>query len=113
MKKKVPVPAVIIFILIVIAAMLTWFIPGGQYVDEKFRPVDSIPQTWQVFTAFYNGFVNQAGIIVFILCVGAAFWVINATRAIDTGIRSFLDQTARLESFPLLRRMGVNNLVIA
>ncbi|MFA5287955.1 MAG: AbgT family transporter [Bacteroidales bacterium] len=113
MKKKVPVPAVIIFILIVIAAMLTWFIPGGQYVDDEFRPVDSIPQTWQVFTAFYNGFVNQAGIIVFILCVGAAFWVINATRAIDTGIRTFLDQTARLESFPLLRRIGVNNLVIA
>ncbi|MDD3521853.1 MAG: AbgT family transporter [Bacteroidales bacterium] len=112
MKKKFPAPVVIVFVLIVLAAMLTWFLPGGQYVDGIFQKADSSPQTWQVFTAFYHGFVGQAGIIAFILCVGAAFWVINATRAIDSGIKSFLQQAARLERFPLLRRLGVNNLVI-
>ncbi|HPK39774.1 MAG TPA: AbgT family transporter, partial [Bacteroidales bacterium] len=112
MKKKFPAPVVIVFVLIMLAAMLTWFLPGGQYVDGIFQRADSRPQTWQVFTAFYNGFVRQAGIIAFILCVGAAFWVINQTRAIDSGIRSFLEHAARLERFPLLRRLGVNNLVI-
>jgi uncharacterized ion transporter superfamily protein YfcC len=112
MNKRFPVPTVIIFVLILVAALLTWLLPGGEYVDGVFYPVDQKPQTWQVFTAFYDGFVNQAGIVVFILCVGAAFWVVNATRAIDNGIRSFLSFSQKLERFSLMRRIGVNNLVI-
>jgi len=112
MNKLFPVPIVIIFIVILLAALLTWLLPGGEYIDGRFHPTDSQPQTWQVFTAFYDGFVNQAGIIVFILCVGAAFWVVNATRAITNGIHSFLSFSQRLERFPLMRRIGVNNLVI-
>ena len=112
MNKRFPVPTVIIFILILLAALFTWLLPGGTYVEGSFYPVDSKPQTWQVFTAFYDGFVNQAGIIVFILCVGAAFWVVNATRAIDSGIVRFLDYARRLERFSLMRRIGVNNLVV-
>ena len=112
MNKRFPVPTVIIFILILLAALFTWLLPGGEYVEGTFHPVDAKPQTWQVFTAFYDGFVKQAGIIVFILCVGAAFWVVNATRAIDNGIRSFLSFSQKLERFSLMRRIGVNNLVI-
>ncbi|HHV03738.1 MAG: AbgT family transporter [Bacteroidales bacterium] len=112
MKKRFPVPPVIIFIFILMAALLTWVLPGGQYTKGEFCPVESRPQTWQVFTAFYDGFVKQAGIIVFILCVGAAFWVVNATKAVDSGIRSFLEFGRRMERYPLMRRIGVNNLVI-
>lgn len=112
MNKRFPVPTVIIFILILLAALFTWLLPGGKYIEGTFHPVDARPQTWQVFTAFYDGFVKQAGIIVFILCVGAAFWVVNATRAIDNGIRSFLSFSQKLERFSLMRRIGVNNLVI-
>ena len=112
MNKRFPVPTVIIFILILLAALFTWLLPGGEYVEGTFHPVDAKPQTWQVFTAFYDGFVKQAGIIVFILCVGAAFWVVNATRSIDNGIRSFLSFSQKLERFSLMRRIGVNNLVI-
>ena len=46
MKNKFPAPLVIVFVLIVVAAMLTWFLPGGQYVEGTFQPADSRPQTW-------------------------------------------------------------------
>ncbi|MDD3273842.1 MAG: AbgT family transporter, partial [Bacteroidales bacterium] len=55
---------------------------------------------------------RQAGIIVFILVIGAAFWVVNSVKAIDAGIASFLKFTKGLERFKLLRRVGVNNIVL-
>jgi len=44
----------------------------------------------KIFSAFFQGFVNQAGIIVFILMIGGAFWIVNSSKAIDIGIFSFL-----------------------
>ena len=70
------------------------------------------PQTWQVFSAFYKGFVKQGNIIVFILIIGGAFWIMNKSRAIDMGILSFLRFTKRLERSKLMRKVGVNNIVI-
>ena len=70
------------------------------------------PQTWQVFSAFYKGFVKQGNIIVFILIIGGAFWIMNKSKAIDMGIMSFLKFTKRLERWKLMRKIGVNNVVI-
>ena len=130
-KRKVPHTFVIVFAIIVIAAVLTWIIPPGKYVEEqvggetvmKFYYADQLPdaqsaefhpepQTWQVFSAFYKGFVKQANIIVFILIIGGAFWIMNKSRAIDMGILSFLKFTKRLERSALMRKIGVNNIVI-
>lgn len=93
--KKLPNTYVIIAILIVFCAVLTWLIPGGQYVTApdgtlSYESVNAVPQTWQVLTAIYNGFVKQAGIIIFILVVGGAFWLLNATGAVDAGIKRFI-----------------------
>lgn len=93
--RKVPHTYVIIAILIVLCAVLTWILPGGQYVtaDEgtlSYEQTDAVPQTWQVFSAVYHGFVKQAGIIVFILVVGGVFWLLNATGALDAGIRRLI-----------------------
>ncbi len=131
-KRKVPHTFVIVFFIIVIAAVLTWIIPPGKYVEEQvggetvmtFYYADQLPeaigdnefhaepQTWQVFSAFYKGFVKQANIIVFILIIGGAFWIMNKSRAIDMGILSFLKFTKRLERSKLMRKIGVNNIVI-
>ena len=86
-KIKVPNTYVIIACILVVCAMLTWFVPGGQYVKGEdgslsYEQVDSVPQTWQVLPAIYHGFVKQAGIIIFILVVGGAFWLLNATGAV-------------------------------
>ena len=94
-KFKVPNTYVIIAVIIALCAVLTWFVPGGQYVKAddgtlSYESVDAVPQTWQVLSAVYHGFVKQAGIIVFILVVGGAFWLLNATGAVEAGIQRFI-----------------------
>ena len=127
MTKKIPHTYVIIFSIIILAAMMTWFVPGGEYARQKvevngvertviekgsFHFVDSEPQTWQIFAALFKGFVNQAGIIVFILMIGGAFWIVNSSKAIDIGIFSFLRTTEKLENNIILKKVGVNNIII-
>jgi uncharacterized ion transporter superfamily protein YfcC len=124
MLKKVPHTYVIVFSLILISAIATWFVPGGEYVSAidigglaeegvlVFREADSNPQTWEVFAALFRGFERQAGIIVFILMIGGAFWIMNDSRAIDVGIRSFLNFTQRLDKYAFMQKVGTGNLVI-
>ncbi|MBQ5985601.1 MAG: YfcC family protein [Bacteroidales bacterium] len=77
-KRRMPNTYVIIATLLAISAVATWLVPGGK------------PQTWQVFTSIYHGFVKQAGIIIFILVVGGAFSLLNATGAVSSGINRFI-----------------------
>ena len=97
---RVPNTYVIIFTVLLICAVSTWFVPGG------------IPQTWQVFSALYEGFTQQAGIISFVLVIGGAFWVVNSTKAVDEGIMKFISNVQKLERFGLIRKLGVGNIVI-
>ena len=127
-KFSIPHNLVIVFSIIICAAILTWVIPGGRYeretvdvngversviVNGSFHYVESQPQTWQIFSAFYKGFINMSHIIVFILMVGGAFWIMNETKAIDVGIFSFLLFTRRMEKYKAVRLLRVNNMVIA
>ncbi len=133
MLKKIPHTYVIVFFIIIIAAILTWFIPPGKYIQEDvvidgrevstmvFYYQDDLPeghtmesqtQTWQVLSALFNGFVRQANIIVFILMIGGAFWIMNQTRAIDVGIMAFLSFARGLEHHRFMQRIGVDNLII-
>lgn len=120
MLKKVPHTYVIIFFILLLAAILTWLIPGGSYIPQEingekqmvFQEEENHPQTWQVFGALFKGFEKQAGIIVFILMIGGAFWILNAGKAIDVAIFSFLKFTKKLEHLGWMRRIGVNNLIL-
>ncbi|MBQ3765530.1 MAG: YfcC family protein [Bacteroidales bacterium] len=105
-KLKVPNTYVIIACILVVCAALTWFVPGGQYVKAddgtlSFEAVDAVPQTWQVLPAIYHGFVKQAGIIVFILVVGGAFWLLNATGAVTAGIGRFIARVGKRDKLVL------------
>lgn len=97
---KVPNTYVIIFTVLLLCAVATWLVPGGQ------------PQTWQIFSALYEGFSQQAGIIAFVLIIGGAFWVVNSTKAVDDGIMKFIGKIQQLERFSLVRKLGVGNIVI-
>lgn len=113
-KFKIPHTYIIIFSLIVLSAIATFFIPGGEYNKEtmEFSYVESQPQSWQVLTAFYHGFIRQAAIICFVLVIGAAFWVVNSCKAIDAGIYSFISYVERLERRPFIKKIGAGNVVI-
>lgn len=105
-KLKAPNTYVIIAAIILLCAVMTWFVPGGQYVKAEdgslsYESVDSVPQTWQIFTAVYHGFVKQAGIIIFILVVGGAFWLLNATGAVEAGIKRFISKIGNRDKIVL------------
>ncbi len=126
--KKIPHTYVIIFILIIIAAVCTWFVPAGEFqrvekptssgkiinqiVPGTFHYIDSQPQTWQIMSAFFEGFQKAPAIIAFILILGGAFWILNQTQAIDFGVKEFLKRSSYLEKYKLFRLIGVNNLII-
>jgi len=127
MLKKVPHTYVIVFAILVLAAVTTWFVPGGEYdrhtiivegatqtviTPNSFHYVENSPQTWQIFSAFFEGFVNKADIIVFILMIGGAFWIMNKSQAIDIGIFAFLGFTKKIEHWKLLKLLGVNNVIL-
>ncbi|MEJ5267029.1 MAG: AbgT family transporter [Bacteroidales bacterium] len=128
MTKKIPHTFVIIFSIIVVAAILTWIVPAGEFnrtqkllpdgstktiiQKDSFHKTEQVPQTWQIFTSIIEGFIAQANIIVFILVIGGAFWILNSTKAIDIGIYSFIKRTKKLESNKLLARIGVDNVIM-
>ena len=106
-KRRFPNTYVIISAIILVCALATLAVPPGQYVTAadgsvSFVSADRSPQTWQVFTALYHGFVKQAGIIIFILIVGGAFWVLNATGAVSYGINRFISKAGRYDKLVLV-----------
>jgi len=126
MLKRVPNTFIIVFSIVVLAAIATWIVPSGTFdrtqvvvennertiiVPNSFHYTESNPQTWQVFSALFEGFVDKADIIVFILLIGGSFWIMNESKAIDVGIYSFLSFTKKLEHWSWIRFFGVDNIV--
>ncbi len=127
-KKQIPHTYVIVFFIIIFAAILTWFIPGGEFdrteitlddgttreiiVNNSFHYVDNQAQTWEVFATFFKGFVDKANIIVFILMIGGAFWIMNESKSIDVGINTFLKKTKKIEHWKFFKLLGINNVII-
>lgn len=126
---RIPHTFTIVLFVIVIAAFLTWLIPGGEFervqtelpgggtkevvVPDSYHAVDHQWQSWQIFSAFYDGFLKTAHIIVFIFMIGGAFWILNYTKAIDFGIQSFLKTTRNWQQHRLFKRINVNSFIIA
>ena len=101
MKKfRVPNTYVIIFSILVLSAVASWLVPGAE------------PVTWQVFSALFEGFGQQADIIAFVLIIGGAFWLVNSTKSVDVGIMKFINVVSKLEKFGLIRAMGVGNIIM-
>ena len=78
---KIPHTFTIVFSILIICAIATWFVPGGEFSRETvnidgiersivkgdtFQYTESQPQTWQVFLSFFKGFSRTAHIISFI-----------------------------------------------
>ncbi|WP_053405444.1 YfcC family protein [Persicobacter sp. CCB-QB2] len=95
---KVPDTLVIVFFILLFFIGFTHIIPAGEYlrtevnertvlVANSYQEVTANPQPLvSVFTAPLKGFSAAAEIIAFILFVGGAFGIINATGAISAGL---------------------------
>ncbi|HEY0060744.1 MAG TPA: YfcC family protein [Telluria sp.] len=100
MKLRLPNTFVLLFMILAVIAISTWFVPGGQYdsvlvngkprIDpNSFHYVASNPQGFvALMMAPIKGFVEAAQIIGFVLIVGGAFSVLQKTDAIDSMIKS-------------------------
>ncbi|MFZ5810104.1 MAG: YfcC family protein [Chloroflexota bacterium] len=101
--KKFPHVYVILFIIIIIAAILTYIVPANQYdfqldaegnptklIDpNSYHPVDANPiNPWEMMLAIPKGMGEVASIIFFIFIVGGSFNIIQATGAVEAGIRA-------------------------
>ena len=98
---KMPSAFTILFIIIIIIAVLSWFIPAGKYstdssgnlIANTYHTVKSNPQgLWDVVMSPVYGMVgdkNTDGAIsvsLFILVIGGFLGVVNKTKALDAGI---------------------------
>jgi uncharacterized ion transporter superfamily protein YfcC len=95
---QMPNTLALIFLTVLLMAVCTWIIPGGEYertesqgkkvpVAGSFRYVPHVPQSIQVFTAPVKGFGEAVSIIAFLLIIGGAFGVIQETGAVAAFIR--------------------------
>lgn len=113
-KKKFQFPHVfvILFSLIVIMSILTYIIPAGEYdrgvtedgtevvIDGTYETVASNPTGFfGIFQAVHRGMEEGAGIIFFIFIVGGAFGILNATKAIETGLSAVSNKMQGKELF--------------
>jgi uncharacterized ion transporter superfamily protein YfcC len=99
-KLKFPNTFALLFALLALIALATWFVPGGRYdthqIDGKtlidpssYHPSASKPQgPVALMKAPIKGFVEAGLIIGFVLIVGGAFAVLQKTEAIDAMIKS-------------------------
>ncbi len=100
-KWKIPNTFVIVYAIIILAAVATWFVPGGHFerksvtkdgvqrevlVRDSFHYQENIPQYFAVFEAPLKGIIRMSNIIGFIFLVGGAFYIFQKTGAINAAI---------------------------
>ncbi len=109
-KIKLPDTIILLFFIMVLMAVLTWIMDGGEYAFEmvkgrklilpdSYKAVESVPQGFgAILIAPIAGFIKAANIIAFILIVGGAFFIIQKTGAIDALINKIAHIHQRSET---------------
>lgn len=109
MKEKkafhVPESTILLFAILIIAALLTFIIPANKYDlqvkddgtvsklinPDSYHSIDQAPQDpWKMMKAIPKGFNNSAGIIFFVLFIVGSFSIITATGTIESVLRKVL-----------------------
>jgi uncharacterized ion transporter superfamily protein YfcC len=102
MKTRIPHTYVLLFSLMLIAAVATWLVPAGAYnrviqngrelIDpNSYRTVEGRPAGIpSVLMAFPRALAEVADIVFYIFIIGGAFGVLNRTGAIQAGIYSLV-----------------------
>lgn len=110
MKLRVPHTYVLLFVLLMLAAASTHFIPAGAFeriqikdrqvvAPDSYHRVASHPSSVvDIFMAFPKGLLEVGHIVFYIFIVGGAFGVIAATGAIDAGIHALVRTLGKFQS---------------
>lgn len=121
-KFKMPSAYTVLFIIIALIAVLTWFIPAGSYkvndagniIAGTYHHVKANPQgIWDIVMAPITGMLGDeatAGAIqisFFILVVGGFLGIVNKTGALDAGIASVVKKFKGKEKLLIPVLMGL------
>ena len=94
-KLKFPGTCALLFMIIIVATILTWVIPAGKFDTEKigkitkvipgtFHYIDRTPQgPWDIFNAVVLGFYKASKLMTMIMFVGAAVYILEKTKTIE------------------------------
>ena len=95
---RMPTAYTILFLLIILVAVATWFIPSGAYdyadgvpVAGSYHLTEPSPQgVGAVLKAAFSGFFDAVDVCVFILMVGGFLGVVMKTGAVDAGVAAVI-----------------------
>ena len=99
-KFQMPTAYTILFCLILLVALSTWFIPAGSYdyadgipISGSYHAVAPAPQgIGAALKAAFRGFYDAVDVCVFILMVGGFLGVVMKTGAIDAGVSNVISR---------------------
>ncbi len=97
-KFQMPSAYAILFLLIVLVAVATWFIPAGAYdyvdgvpVAGTYHLTAPSPQgVGDMLKAAFSGFYDAVDVCIFIVMVGGFLGVVMKTGAIDAGVSNVI-----------------------
>ncbi|WP_280569738.1 AbgT family transporter [Chromohalobacter sp. 296-RDG] len=104
-KKSLPDSYVLLFAMLIIASVVTWFVPAGSFertsdsgvamvIPDSYSSVPTNPTTlYDFFLSIQSGLIDSAGIIFLVLTIGGAFAVLEHTGAIQAGIMQLIKRT--------------------
>lgn len=104
-KRRFPHVYVILFLVIIVSALLTYVLPANQYDKQikdgketklidpnSYHAIEKNPvNPAQMVLAVPKGMQEVASIIFFIFIVGGAFNIVQSTGAVESGIRSMVN----------------------
>lgn len=104
-QRSIPDAYVILFGILILAALLTYLIPAGEFdrkenegittvIPDSFHYIDRVPSgLLDIFLAIQEGMILSAPLIFLVLIIGGAFAVIESTGAIDALIMKTIHKT--------------------
>ena len=128
---KFPSAYTILFALIIVVAIATWFIPAGQYDTEfsealgrdvpvpgTYHELEPNPQgPWDVLIAPIAGFfdpdtyeASAVDVALFVIIIGGFLGVVTKTGAIDAGIGRAMERFKGREQWMIPLRMSIGGL---
>ncbi|MCB8887920.1 YfcC family protein [Vreelandella malpeensis] len=95
---------VILFSLLLLAWLSSFFIPAGQFERTTEGRPTVIPGSFEliesrglnildIFLSIQQGFISSANLIALVLVMGGAIMVVESTGAINAGIKGLVDKT--------------------
>src|SRR5699024_1711265 len=114
---------VILFIILLLAAIATYFIPAGSFervtegdvttvVPDSFEYAEESRTTViDLFVSIQNGMIDSADLIFLVLIIGGAFAVVEYTGAIDALIMRTIDKTKNKEALLIIFVAGLFSIL--